>query len=287
MNRHCYRWERTAAVGRVRPWASADVNVRSGMPTAESRRSPFGQLRSLPMPQPSDRNGSGPVRGCGSVPNGSFLTLLTPHLPVSFRPVPAISRARSGPSRSSGRRTAGDAPGLSSPLFASVAGRPIRSRHGACASAIAAAIVAIAGGSARADPAGGTDGTGTLPASLPARQRTGQVLGSIDRNEEGAPCPAPGRPRGGCGRERGRDGHAPASLPARQRHEHGARLGRPLRGRRSVQRPSAPREGGCGRTGTLPASPGVRAHSNPAAFPAIASPATARTVTHAKATRAK
>ena len=34
-------------MGRVPPLGSADVNVRYGMPTAESRRSPFGQ--SLPL----------------------------------------------------------------------------------------------------------------------------------------------------------------------------------------------------------------------------------------------
>ena len=33
----------------------------------------------------------------------------------------------------------------SSPLFASLAGRPVRSRHPACASAIAVAVVVIAG----------------------------------------------------------------------------------------------------------------------------------------------
>jgi hypothetical protein len=38
--------EGTAALGRVPPLGSADVSVRSGMPTAESRRSPFGQIRS-------------------------------------------------------------------------------------------------------------------------------------------------------------------------------------------------------------------------------------------------
>jgi hypothetical protein len=43
---------------------------------------------------------------------------------------------------------AGDAPTLSSPPYASLVGRPVRSRHPACASVIAVAMVAIAGADA-------------------------------------------------------------------------------------------------------------------------------------------
>ncbi len=45
---------------------------------------------------------------------------------------------------SSGRRVAGDAPTLSSPLFAPHAGRPARSRHPTCSSAIAEAVAMVA-----------------------------------------------------------------------------------------------------------------------------------------------
>jgi hypothetical protein len=51
-------WDRPLSIGatesgRVLPLGSADVNVRSGIPTAESRSSPFGQLWSFESTVPS------------------------------------------------------------------------------------------------------------------------------------------------------------------------------------------------------------------------------------------
>jgi hypothetical protein len=105
------------------------------------------------------------------------------------------------------------------------------------------------------------DGDGHAPVSLAARRRTDKVRSWVARNGP-ALCPAPAPP-GGATAVGG--GHAPASLPARRQHwhgaaarrrdRHGAQLGRPRRGRRSLPAP-APR-GGATADGadTPPASP--------------------------------
>ena len=142
---------------------------------------------------------------------------------------------------------------------------------------------------------------GTLPASLPARQRQ-RHGGRLDCQRRGrrSLSSALGDPARGV---RAGTGTRPASLPAWQRqrhgdgalsgarttpHRHGARLDSPRRGRRLSAPRRAARGGtgtalappGCGRTGTLPGL-------EPSGLSRDCLDRAAMTVAHAKSTRAK
>jgi len=116
-----------------------------------SARPPTGGGAECPVPgwpgRPAySRVGSTAVRR-STYRNGSFGLTCAPERTGSYRPVLAISRARSGPSPSLQRAPRGRR--RPDPLEPSVrvacGARPVRSRHPACASAIAVAMVVIAG----------------------------------------------------------------------------------------------------------------------------------------------